>query len=253
MLPYKIVVPSRKRPHNMPLVRLLLPTATICADEREAEDYASLVPPDRLLLHPPMDGLPRVLNWLQDNIAEPVLIEIDDDFVGVQATTGSKRQITESEEILAILENSIQCCEDLGLTVFCYSRTPNTTIIRPNERPIVPTQSVRNAFGIMGKARHRKWDPDLTGRADVDWTLRTLLEDRCVMADVRYYFDCGRVFAGRGGNVGIVSPEQFKRASLQLKERWGRSVSFNPPAFAKKRDVGPIGIRVSRTNKSAQR
>lgn len=237
----------------METIRWLLPTAKICIDEREAPDYAPFVESSRLLLHPPFDGLPKTINWLQDAIKTEVLVEVDDDFCGVQVNVGSKRFITDSEEILAIIENAIIVAKDLGLTTFCWSRTSNTTIINPSMRPFVPVQSVCNAFGVMGAARKRKYDPALLGRADVDWALRTLLEDRCVLADVRYYFDCGRVFSGRGGNVGIVTPEQFKSASRQIIDRWGRHVSFTKLAFQKARDVAAVKIAVSRTNKTAQK
>jgi hypothetical protein len=240
----------------MPVVRALLPSALICIEDSEREAYkAAGVPDDKLLLHPKLDppGLPQVINWMQDTVKQPVLIEIDDDFVGVQVNTGSRRFITEPDEILAILENSARACHDLGLTTFCYSRTPNTTIIRPEERPIVPTQAVCAAFGIMGAARHRRYDTALFGRADVDWALRTLLEDRLVYADIRFYFDTGPAFAGSGGNVGVVQPEQFAIASRALTHKWGNSVSFKAPAWVKKRQVSPIRIAVSRTNKTAQR
>jgi hypothetical protein len=53
-LDYAIVVPSRRRPHNMPTIRALLPTAMVCVDEREIADYQLFVPGERLLAHPPM-------------------------------------------------------------------------------------------------------------------------------------------------------------------------------------------------------
>src|SRR5437016_707290 len=77
-LDYAIVVPSRKRVHNMQLIRALLPTALICIDERERDDYLSEVPATHLFQHPPMDGLPAVLNWAMDAIPNPILIVIDD-------------------------------------------------------------------------------------------------------------------------------------------------------------------------------
>jgi hypothetical protein len=240
----------------MPVVRALLPSALICIEDSERESYkAAGVPDDKLLLHPKLDppGLPHVLNWMQDAVKQSILIEVDDDFVGVQVNTGSRRFITEPDEILAILENSAQACRDLGLTTFCYSRTPNTTIIRPEERPIVPTQSICNAFGVMGAARHRKYDAKLYGRADVDWTLQTLLEDRVVYADIRFYFDCGRVFSGQGGNVGLVTADQFAMVSRALAHKWGNSISFKAPAWVKRRQVSPVRIAVTRTNKTAQK
>ena len=84
----------------------------------------------------------RVKNWMIDNVQPEVLVEIDDDFQGMQSNVGSRRYITDHQEILAIIENSIVCCQDLNLTTFCYSRTQNTTIIHPEVRPIVPTQAV---------------------------------------------------------------------------------------------------------------
>lgn len=253
MIDYQIVVPSRKRMHNMETIRYLLPSAKICIDEREVDDYAPYVEKSRLLIHPPFDGLAKSINWMMENVEAECLIEIDDDFCGVQVNVGSKRFITDSEEILAILENAMTCTKDLGLTAFCFSRTVNTTIINPTWRPIVPVQSVCNAFGVMGAARHRKYDDTLLGRGDVDWTLQTLLEDRAVYADVRFYFDCGRVFGGRGGNVGLVTPETFRQTSMKILERWGKHVSFKRMAFQKNRDVAAVKLAVSRYNKTAQK
>lgn len=244
---------SRKRAHNMPLIRELLPSALICIDEREGEDYAPHVPAAQLLLHPPMEIAARVRNWLIDAVAAPILVQIDDDFCGVKSLLGSRRFITNAEEILALIENAVRACKDLGLGVFCWSGTPNITITHPEMRPIHPTQPVFRAFGIMGHARQRKWRTDLPGRADIDWTLRTLLMDRCIYADVRFFFDCGAVFSGRGGNVGLVSAEAFTNSTRELKRTWGQHISFKAPGFVKKREVASVSIRVSRSNKIAQR
>jgi len=248
-----IVVPSRRRAHNMPLIRELLPTAVICIEDEEARDYAGMVPESNILLHPSLPNAAAVRNWMLEHVEQPILVMIDDDFCGVKVTTGSRRFITDPDEILAIIENAARCCNDLGLGAFCFSGTPNTTIIRPDERPIYPTQPVFRVFGVMGPARHRKWRVDLPGRADVDWTLRTLKLDRCVYADIRFFFDCGAVFSGRGGAVGQISPEQFDNSSRELRRTWGRSLSFKAPAYVKKREVSSISIRVSRTNKTAQK
>lgn len=237
----------------MPVIRSLLPTALICIDERERDDYAPFVPAENLLVHPPMDGMAFVINWMMDNVQADILVEVDDDFCGVTSTVGSARRIVDGVEILAILENAAIACRDLGLSTFCFSRTPNTTIIRPNENPIVPVQAVCNAFGVMGPARRRHYDTTLAGRAAVDWTMRTLRDDRLVYCDLRFYFDCGAIFSGRGGNVGLVDPEAFKQTSLELRRRWGRYLSYKPPGFVKRKNTSALSIRVPRRNPSAQR
>jgi len=232
----------------------LLPQAVVYVHAAEQKDYAAVVPPNQLRTHPvAVGGLPAVLNWIMDHETHPVLVTLDDDFQGIQSTTGSQRYITDPDEVLAIIENAARCCADLGLTTFCFSRTPNTTVIRPEERPIVPTQMVAGCRGVMGKARHRKYRESMHGRADLDWTMQTLLEDRCIYADIRFYFDFGPSYTGRGGSVGLITPEGFEGASRQLKERWGNCLSFKAPGYLKKRNVTTMSLRVKRTSPLAQR
>jgi hypothetical protein len=252
-LDYQIVVPSRRRAHNMRVIRELLPTASICIDERERADYASEVPADKLLVHPPMDGWIALRHELDDGCgagADPggdrrrLCRRAGDGWIEAPHHRSRRYPGDHRECGPRLLRPAI---------AFCWARSANATITKPDMRPIMATQPVCNAFGIMGAARHRKYDPSLLGRADVDWALRTLLEDRCVYADVRFYFDCGAVFSGRGGNVGLVTPELFERASRGLIRKWGKCVSFKPLDFQKRRQVSPVKMVVSRTNKTAQK
>ena len=252
-LDYVIVVPSRRRTHNMARIRKLVPTALVCVDERERWDYADVVPDERLLVHPPFDGLYNVINWMQEKLPQKILIELDDDLQFVRGMTGSHRKITNPSDILAIIENAARCCQDLGLTTFCFSRTANPAMLHAELKPIRPVQPVTACFGIMGAARHRPYSTAFFSRTDTDWTLETLLRDRCVYADVRFYFDCGRVFGGRGGNVGLVTPAQFARSSNDMRRKWGRYLSYKQPGFQKNRTTAAVSIRVKRSNPTAQR
>ncbi len=63
---------------------------------------------------------------------------------------------------------------------------------------------------MRGPARARVWDRNLPGRSDLDFTLQTMMEDRILLADMRWYFDHGRIFSGKGGAVGIVSSAGFE-------------------------------------------
>ena len=253
MLDYTIVVPSRKRVHNMPTILDLLPSALICVDEREKNDYLEIVDESKLITHPAFDGAPKIRNWLLEEIKTKAIFFIADDFVGVKSTTGSNRFITDPEEILQIIENALIACDDLGLGVCCFSRTTNTTIINPDMRPIVPVQQVFSALGVMNSARYRKWETCLHGRADIDYTMQTLKEDRCVYADVRFYFDFGRIYSGRGGAVGLITTEQFMASSVRLKKKWGKYISFKGPSFSKNEGQVHCSINVTRYNKSGQR
>jgi hypothetical protein len=252
-LDYAIVVPSRRRPDNMPVLRSLLPTALICVDEREVEDYAPYVPPEKLLVHPPFDGALKCRNWILRNVTAATVVMSDDDLAGVKMLVGSKRYTTDAEEILSIIENAIRVCEDADISVFCWSRTANDFLLRPEYEPIRPVQPVYGCFGMRGKARHRFYDETLRSRGDLDWSLQTLLDDRFVYADCRFYFDFGTSFTGTGGNTGLVTPEAFLQASRDVKLRWGKHISYKGAGFVKARDIQPAGIRVTRKNKSAKK
>jgi hypothetical protein len=223
----------------------------VCVDEREIADYEEHVPASHLLVHPPLDGLPRVMNWMMDAVKEPTLIQIDDDFVGVRVMVGSKRFIMDPDEILQIIENAASNCEELGLTTFCWAKTQNTTISTPYVYPILPSLLVANAKGFMGKARRRTFDVLMHGRADADWTLRTLLEDRAIYADQRFFFDCGMIFSGGGGSNGMITPEGFINATRIMRKRWGAHVSNKSPGWIKNRSTEAFAIRVSRWNQRA--
>jgi hypothetical protein len=252
-LDYQICIPSRKRPFNMPLLRMLLPTAIICVDEREADAYLAVVPKKNLMIHPPSEGAPAARNFIIDNCKAECLIMSDDDLRGVLVNVGSKRFIRDSEEILAILENSVRITKELNLSTFCYSRTANTTVIHPDERPIVPVQQVYGCWGMMNAARHRHYDEGLKSRADLEWTLQTLLHDRCVVADVRFYFDFGSSFSGSGGNSGLVNTEDFMAATRIVAKRWGKAISFKRPGYMKKGDTVAGKPNVRRSNKIAKK
>lgn len=167
--------------------------------------------------------------------------------------TGSFRYITDPEEILGIIENGARACKDLELTTFCWSATGNRMFLKPDKIPLKPIQPIHHAFGLMGKARTRKWREDLPGRTAVDVTLTTLLLDRLLYADTRFWFDCGAVFAGRGGNVGLVDIERWKNSSRELKRTWGKSVSFTRRQFGRRHNVDSMSIQVTRSNPVAQK
>lgn len=245
MLDYEIIVPSHKRPFNMPLLRSLLPTATICVDEREAAAYRGLVPASKLLLHPPLQGRPAVANWMSNATKRPILIQLDDDFVGVRSLIGSKRFITDPDEILQILENAAQLTQDLGLTAFTFCRVANHVMVDVKNRPFIAVSPVCAAFGLMGKARYRRFDTELDGRADTDFTMRTLLEDRAVFVDRRFYFDFGPTMFGN------CTPDQYRKTTRELRARYGKWLKMSASKSATKTATARMSIAVPRRNNGA--
>ncbi len=249
----RIVIPSRRRSQNIGQMLGLLPGATVCVAKEEAAAYREVVPSKQLLLHDNLAGLVKIRNWLNATIQEDCLVQIDDDLRWVAALIGKRRKIVNPAVIAQIIANSHQIAADLGIGCFCWSRTQNTVLLRPESRPVRFVQPVSSSFGLRGAARNRQFDSTFEGRADFDFTLQTLLDDRILYCDTRFCFDHGRVFGGRGGNVGLIDSAQFTEAGRRLSEKWGRYLSMKAPGFVKKKNVATMSVRVSRINPVAER
>ncbi len=146
----RIVVPSRKRARNIPRILSMLPNATITVAESEASDYAGVVPKKQLLLHPELKGLAAIRNWLGRTLQEDCLVEIDDDLRGVIPQLGKAKRITDPAVIAELIENGHRMAEDLGIGVFCWSRTANNFLSDPivSADPVCPARElfVRDAW-----------------------------------------------------------------------------------------------------------
>lgn len=243
-----IVVPSRRRPQNIQRILALLPKANICIDETELDAYASVTPKGQLTPHPPLQTMGAIRQWILDHYPHRGLCMIDDDFSAVYCLVGhKKRKITDPAAILAIITNTAQVTEDLGLGLFSWGRQPNPMHFKPY-RPIGLCGFASNAWGVVG--RTRRMDQSLVSAEDVDYTLQHLLHQRITYQDRRFYFDCGNVFSGPGGLQGIRTAETLAADTAALKAKWGAHVSA-----ARRTATGVLGvsIRVKRSARLAQK
>lgn len=210
----------------------LLPDAHICVDQREVDDYRAVVPERQLIAHPPTTNLSQVRNWIIKHVECDCLVQIDDDLKRVLTTDGfASRPTRDPDEIMQILVNAANICDDAGIGVFAFSRRKDPAILRQDEQPFRFVGPAGCTFGMLGPARHRLFDERFIGRDDFDWTLRTLIEDRILFMDTRFYFDHGPIFSGRGGNVGLVDKQGFHRSTRLLKQLYGRCVEFSGVRF----------------------
>jgi hypothetical protein len=249
-LAYRILIPSRKRTHLMSEVLRLLPTATIAVHESEFAAYQQVVPADQLVTHQKTTVV-DIRNWLLDTFPEPYQIQIDDDLQYVETQIGiKKKRITDPEQIAWILENQIVCMNDLNIGVGCYSRNQNDAMIKPTAYPFRFVAPLSCTMIIGGPARHRRFEPACWGRADADFTLRTLQDDRVLLCDMRFVFYHGPVFSGKGGNVGILNQAQFDRATAALEKRWGKYIQTRKKGRFGKKDKGrpAMSIAVKRSS-----
>jgi hypothetical protein len=243
-----IVIPSRARVRNMKRVLSLLPSAIVCVAKREEQDYAAAVGNARLITHDNLPGIIAIRNWLNETIQEDCLVMVDDDLKCIYPQIGKQIKVTDPELIAHVIDNAHRVSEDLDIGVFCWTRTRNAFMVEPEYLPFRFVAPVMCSFGLRGAARGRRFDPELPGRADFDFAFQTALEDRICLQDMRWYFDHGRIFAGRGGNAGVISKEQFDASTKRLTAKWGQFVSTKRAAYIKSKAGSAVGMKVQRSN-----
>lgn len=236
---YRIVVPSRHRAGNMAKLRALLPTAYVTVEESEVDAYAKVMPPELLMPHPKLKNLSAIRNWITDNTPEEAVIMVDDDLTHVIQMGSHAKTLKDPEVLLQILEVDLQLARDLGAGVFCYHRSGNSVLTRPEVRPFRVVMPVTAAFCLRGHVKSKiRWDEEML--SDLDLTMRLLLQERYVLVDARYYWDFGQVFAGKGGNVGTITSEARAADRARLRERWGQYLGVT-----RKRDGLSKGLKVA--------
>lgn len=242
MDPYRIVIPSRKRTWLMPRMRALFPTADVTVDETEMAAYASYVPAARLIPHPPLPSITAIRNWMLDTFPEPCLVMIDDDVEFVKVLGGVMRGLKRAADILRLIENQIQIACDLDVGVFGWN--PSCPLVSDwfARDPIAFNRPVVSAFGIRGAARTRRFDVKAVGRADLDWTLQALRDDRIVLVDQRFHFSVGTNETLPGGALGLITEDTRVQATTYLRAKWGPMIQPRvkgqkpklPPAIARR-------------------
>lgn len=246
MHPYKIVVPSRKRQGNMKHLRRLLPEAYICVEDSEVDAYAKAgVPEDLIIPHPELKPMAAIRNWILDNVDSPTIVMCDDDLDYVRSLVIKYRQLRSADDIRRIVENSLACTKDLDLGVFCWSRTGNRLYANCELVPVRPVGLMAGCFGMTGTARDRRFDIDFAARGDLECSLRTLMEDRIMYLDTRFYWHFGKVNSGVGGGVGLITKKKYEAVTQRLQDYYGPFVQLS--AQESKFGSG-MKIRVRRRN-----
>lgn len=216
-IPYTIMVPSHKRPANMPRILSLVPDALICVDKREEAVYRKVVPDKQLVLHPPLPTLSAIRNWMRDYVQTEAIIQINDDFVRVYSMVWPKRRvIVDPDAIRQILENGVNIGADLGQSLYCWSRVRMNGFYS-NCKPFSFARLISGAFVLIGDKF--RFDEELPYCADVDFALKILMGDRVMIQDTRFYFDLGSVDGQAGGfrtlqtDKGLVEGQRVTEAT----------------------------------------
>lgn len=225
MQPYRIVVPSRKRTFLIMELLARVPVATVVVDQKEAPAYLKVgVPPAQLVTHPSLTNLPLIRNFMMEHFEEPVLIFMDDDFQAIKILGGHGGWLKTWPDIQRMLENGIEIAHDLGVGVYCWNTFPACSKDYQSSDPLSVTATPIGTFIVMGSARHRHFDPQAVGRADIDFGLQTLLHDRILLCDKRYYMFHGLKEHLPGGASGLINDAVREASTNYMRKKWGTSV-----------------------------
>ena len=222
MLPYRIVVPSRKRTFLIHELLVRVPVATVVVDAKEAASYLKAgIPQDQLVTHPSLKNLPSIRNYIMDRFTEPALIFMDDDFQAIKVLGGPGGWLKTWPDIQRMLENGIELSEDLGIGVFCWNVFPANSKDYQSNDPFSLTATPIGTFIVMGSSRHRHFDLNTVGRADIDFGLQALLHDRILLCDKRYYMFHGMKEHLPGGASGIITDAIREASTKYMRTKWG--------------------------------
>ena len=98
---------------------------------------------------------------------------------------------------------------------------------------------LNQAWGVLSP--ELRLDGSLARWSDFDLSLAILAEERRLLIDNRFFFDCGAVLAGRGGIAGTITSQEVQEAERALKRRWG--AYWVTPQGSDSRRIGRKGIK----------
>lgn len=251
LVPYKIVVPSRRRAPLMLKLFTLLPDATICVEESEEAEYAEVVPPSQLVLHPPVSGMGEKRNWMLDHFSEQALCMIDDDLQMLISHVHTRpKRYRDANVIRQVIENGVNIATDLGLSLYHWSRFGNP-ISYSNCEPFGLANSISSAFIVLG--RDYRFDDNLASKADVDMSLQHMLKERIVITDRRWHFKFRKMFTLGGGDQGRRTAERMKADEDYLQRKWRGHLNLNARKGRKMAANAQLRIVVCRKNPAGYR
>lgn len=218
-----IVIPSRGRPDRIWKAMRMLPNAVVTVDEREEEGYRRIWG-DRVVPHPPLEGIAAIRQWILDNFHEKILVMVDDDLDHVQAMVtlpsgGIDPRITDPRAVGQILENTAMIAQEIGAPMFGYTRARRPVTFSPLKL-FSFTGFVQGVVGFVG----RKVRYDLrfkTSCEDLDIVMSALLKGRFVLQDMRFYWSF-KTLVNRGGLSQSRRSDQIKMERELLKTKWGK-------------------------------
>lgn len=219
----RVVIPSRRRAGRISKAMRMLPDAVVTVDEREEEEYRRLWG-DRVVPHPPLDGIAAIRQWILDNFDDEVLVMCDDDLDCVQplpTLPGGRRtsRIVDPRDVMQILDNASSIAQEIRAPMFGFSRSSNPTNYHPHQI-FGFTTFIQGIVGFVG--RPVRYDLKLKmSFEDLDIVMSALLKGRFVFVDLRFAWQFVMT-RNTGGLSEVRDLAQINAESDYVKRKWGK-------------------------------
>ena len=218
----RVLILSRSRSDKITTVKLLPDYIEVLVPESQKSEYEEKIKNPVITTPDNIIGMGMLRNWILDNIKEETVIMLDDDIMRVYCNSEEKaRAITDPEELLQILINDAVIAKDMGVHVFGFTQTD---IRKYNgTEPFKLNSWVSAVWGIIGR-KYRFRDDKF--KVDIDYCLQSLLVDRILFQDTRYYFFQHRD-DNTGGNSLFRTQEEFEKSTQTLIDKWGDCIKVS--------------------------
>lgn len=212
----KVVILSRGRSDTITTHRLLPDFVEVLVPESEKALYEARIKNPILTTPDDVKGLGKLRNWCIRNFKENTVIMIDDDITVAYCLTGPlSRRVDDPEELMQVIINCAVMAQDMGVRVFGFAQT-DIRKYRPTD-PFSFNRLVGCIVGVNGKDMLFRDDKF---KVDYDFCLKSLMEDRILFQDARYYFGQARE-NNRGGNAEFRDEEEYNKSLESLIKKWG--------------------------------
>ena len=164
-------------------------------------------------------GLPATLNWIMRTRKERCLIFLDDDVTKVSWLSSDRYVHLDTEQVMLMLINLVVNARDVGATLFGISEVD----IRKHSQlaPFALRSKVMGLLGIDG--RKHEFDARQTVKADFDFVLQKIRDDRVVWKDTRYWAQAN-LYTDPGGGTEYRINNAEKEETERLVSWWGSDI-----------------------------
>ena len=228
-----IVCPSKGRCDNVKTT-ILIPSVTLIVPASEEENYKRCNPNTQVIGTPPeVRGIVKTRQWVLDHFEEVFMI--DDDVINVRKNFENEQQkvwVTDAEQILEIINETVYIAREIGAKVFSFSRTVNP--LQFSGHSLFSHTGYMNASycGFL-KGHGLSYDLTMNEGEDHYMSCLNMFKHRYCLIDERYSFMTDGNFKSKGGCNGQRTRESMIKNTMHLREIFGEVVTFKEPNTVK--------------------